>query len=553
MSFWGYLGFVKGARCIPERMWQRKQISLVRLYVTLAFKMQVQLKNHKLPHGGWQQSGNLFLAGYGHFDEWLLKASDLERVLSECKGADEVVQLLSSMNGCYAFVYKDTEKVIAVVDPCRSIPLYYSANGDVLTDVLKDSDWNTEECEKLAYIEFVQGTRTLLKGWRQLEAGHLLWHSIQRPTEQIKYFSHRRPLTVRADASSLTKEFVQCIANMRERLVASLNGRPAVVPLSGGFDSRFILSLLVSADYPRIKAFTYGRPEGHEAQIAKKVCEQLGVDWQFIEYTDEVYKEALDQDWDQYLRYAGNGSSVPQEQEYFAIRSLAETLDKEAVFLPGFCGDVQAGSFIPDVFFEKRWFKEPSTSGDYIFEKLTRLPKKELLKHAEDSGSIDLDFENFYSEIEEWVLMEREAKYIINGVRCYEHFGFSWMLPLWDSTFIEFWQKVPMELRRDRKLYSDVLTSLFFKPMKIDIKSKHFDARFSSSSWQSWLRYVLPKGVKDQAKKLLIPSSESEINNLNTLRDLLATKLGIPVNDAPVNEMMARYYLNLLKLKGEGE
>ena len=526
---------------------------MVRLYVTLAFKMRVKLQNHKLPHGGWQQSGNLFLAGYGHFDEWPLKASDLERVLSECNGPEELKHLMSSMNGCFAFVYKDSHKVIAAVDPCRSIPVFYNEDSEVISDVIHDSNWDADSEEMLPHIEFVQGQNTLVKGWKQLQAGHFLWNDSTEPLAQVQYFSHLRPLSEGTGESDYTKGFVECVANMRERLVASLNGRLAVVPLSGGFDSRFILSMLVSANYPRIKAFTYGRLDGHEAQIAEEVCKQLGVEWQFIEYSEELYARFTDQDWDRYLLYAGNASSVPQEQEYFAIRSMQDQIEEDSVFLPGFCGDVQAGSFIPDVFFEKRWFREPMSSSQYILEKLTRLPNAEFLEYQSDVHILEPDFEAFYAEVEEWVLMERESKYIINGVRCYEHFGFSWMLPLWDRAFIEFWQKVPMALRRDRKLYLEVLTSLFFKPMKINVRSRHFDARFSSNSWQSWLRYVLPKGVKEQAKKLLIPANEDEINNLNTFRDLLAANLDMLVDEEPVNEIVARYYLSRLKLERKGE
>lgn len=512
--------------------------------------MQIQLDKHSLPHGGWQQSGNLFLVGYGHFDEWELRASDLERVLKECESPEALKDVLASLNGCFAFVFKDEEKVVAAVDLCRSIPLFYSSSA--VADNPFSGSIDRRLADLLPHMEFVEGSSTLRKGWRQIEPGNFIWSESGKPWQQYQYFSHLRTGKELPDRTDFHGLFAECLVAMTERLVAGLNGRTAVVPLSGGFDSRLILALLVKAGYEKIQAFTYGREDGHEAQIASKVCDTLSVDWQFIPYQDELYEKNLGSEWDAYLRYAGAFTSVPQEQEFFAVKKLTDALPEDAVFLPGFCGDVQAGSFIPDQFYEKRWSKNKIGPEEYVFEKLSRLPEQSNLLFKPEEEMVD--FASFYDRIEEWVLMEREAKYIINGVRCYEYFGFSWMLPLWDRAFIEFWQKVPMHLRRDRALYVEVLNKELFKSLGIVHKPKHFDARFSSGSWQSWLRYVLPKGIKQQAKKLLIPGNESEINNLNVFRDLLAKKGKIELTETtPVNEVMGRYYCQLLKLEGEGE
>ena len=45
---------------------------------------------------------------------------------------------------------------------------------------------------------------------------------------------------------------------------------------------------------------------------------------------------------------------------------------------------------------------------------------------------------------EQWDLRERQAKFICNSVRVYEHFGHPWRLPLFDHELMDFWARVPV-------------------------------------------------------------------------------------------------------------
>ena len=40
----------------------------------------------------------------------------------------------------------------------------------------------------------------------------------------------------------------------------------------------------------------------------------------------------------------------------------------------------------------------------------------------------------------------------MNSVRVYEQFDFSWWTPFWDREYLEFWEAVPYNMRKDRKL-----------------------------------------------------------------------------------------------------
>ena len=52
--------------------------------------------------------------------------------------------------------------------------------------------------------------------------------------------------------------------------------------MSGGLDSRLILSKLVEKRYRKILAFSYGIRGNSDSKIAKEICEKLNVKWQHI-------------------------------------------------------------------------------------------------------------------------------------------------------------------------------------------------------------------------------------------------------------------------------
>lgn len=520
--------------------------------------VQLQFHNTTHYHKSWQQSGNLFMLGSAFRGGRLLSVADMESEVTLLSTQESLSDFLNQLSGSYSLVFKKGTLCWACVDLVRSIPLFYHAEDGVIADRL---DFETSQAvnrpllEGLKSLEMVQGSNTYFEGWQQIPAGQLLWINEGRPYWHT-YFSHHRLDEKPGEEENWAKEFEGIIEGMTERFIQYLDGRPALIPLSGGYDSRFVLSMLKKADYKDITAFTYGQPEGHEAQVAKKVCEALDVQWHFVEYNLSLFYNSIGHGWDEYMEFASNGVSVPQEQEYFAIGALKEKVDPKSVICPGFSGDVQAGSFLPNAFYRSKWEKSKETAKQYIQSRLTRLESLDDVQMAFGGAQNRSDsFETFYAQVEEWVLTERIAKYVVNGVRCYEFFGLDWYLPLWDSEFIRFWKAVPNAHRYDKQLYIDVLNSSLLKPLHIDMEAGGFDQVYKSNNWASWLREHTPQGVRKWAKKWFFPSNEIEINNLNGFSILLQEKMGNTQihTEMPVNEAMARYLMMLLKSKRKGE
>ncbi|MGB0432190.1 MAG: hypothetical protein ACPGLV_17065, partial [Bacteroidia bacterium] len=229
--------------------------------------MQLHLYNEQLKKNHWQQSGNLFLTGFVFENGKKLTAIDLERNFKRCNGIIEIVDLLNRLDGNFALIYKSSEQVIAAVDLCRSIPLAFNDHSIYALGANFSNKLDTESLDAVARLEFLQGDKTFDKEVKQLQAAEVLlvdekWGP--RVKQYTEHFRKEQPVSIERAKS----EFSKIIDKMGEQLLAQLNGNKALVPLSGGYDSRFILALLKYVGYKNIMAFTYGQAAGYEAKTA---------------------------------------------------------------------------------------------------------------------------------------------------------------------------------------------------------------------------------------------------------------------------------------------
>jgi len=514
--------------------------------------MTTNLQLHRTRFPQWQRLASGWWAGQVFADGHWLQLEELNERLGLVHSADDLATCLADWNGSFALVWEGPAQTFVAVDIARSIPLFWQTAAGVttITDQLDPaqaapSGWLKEDW--LVQTEFVPGHHTLLQGWQQLQAGEFL--EIRDGFCYLhNYFPHRRPAEVSQDREDLKKQFSALIRAQTERLVSWAAGRTIVVPLSGGYDSRYILAALHQQGYPHLQAFTYGQADSWEVATARKVATTLGIDWQFVPYTSELLQKYWHTDWPAFAQYASNCAAIPQEQDYFALAHLRDTgwLAADSIICPGYCGDFQAGSYLPGTYFLWPWRRTKALQ-DLLYHRFTRYPTHERRQRWQPFLPQQKmhDPAEIVSEMEHWALREYVSKFIINGVRAYEWFDCSWYLPLWDREFIRFWQNVPNAYRKDLQLYREVLAADWFAPLGITYPEDEQNLALRRW-WEDWLTV----GAKAKLKQWRRPQKITDINGLQALVPLIQQELGWPEADhtKSVNEMLGHWYTKKLKV-----
>jgi asparagine synthase (glutamine-hydrolysing) len=275
------------------------------------------------------------------------------------------------------------------------------------------------------------------------------------------------------EAKPLQEKLDEIMDNIIRRLIVYANGRQIVVPLSAGRDSRFIALKLKQLGYKNVLCFSYGVIGNFEAETSKKVAGFLGFPWEYVEYTEALWKTWFNtRERKDYFDMAFNGISVPVIQDWPAVWELKKrgVLAADAVFVPGHTGDFISGSHIPSD-------ANPDTKacmsdlvhsivrGHYSLIWSRKLNKTEsywkdrIIKNCEIQEITD--GYGYADAFEKWDWQERQAKFIVNSVRVYEFFGFDWWLPFWDKDFMLYWQSIPLKYRKNKSLYNEYVDHLY--------------------------------------------------------------------------------------------
>ena len=253
--------------------------------------------------------------------------------------------------------------MFVAVDRVRSIPLFYSTKENILF-VSNDAEavrkiTNNVEFNSIAVQEFtarmVCGSDTLFSDVKQVQPGDCIEFELNNTNginiTAFKYFvfTHSEKYD-KQDRPQLEVQMLSVFSECIDRLVDYAKGRQLILPLSAGYDSRLIALMLYKKGIKNVLCFSYGMKENFEAKISKQVADILGFKWEFIEYTDDLWREWCHTDeYLKYLRIASGWSSLPHIQDWPAVWELKKRrkLDNNAVFIPGHVGDSLAGSDVP--------------------------------------------------------------------------------------------------------------------------------------------------------------------------------------------------------------
>lgn len=213
-----------------------------------------------------------------------LGKSDLEYCLESYE--KHGIEFIQCLNGNFLLLIRDfrSDRTVIANDRFAFRTHYYALHDGSLMlapepkAILQDKSFEKEIDDEglvgfLSFGDFF-GNRTLFKGIHVIEPASILTFDGDRVSVE-KYWRY----TYKPDYSKTDEEFVKDLVD-RFRHAVMIRTRDDLrysVTLSGGLDSRTVLSTLVSQTDCVANAVTWGNKECIEARIANQVTKELGV------------------------------------------------------------------------------------------------------------------------------------------------------------------------------------------------------------------------------------------------------------------------------------
>ncbi|MGK0541291.1 asparagine synthase-related protein [Propionimicrobium lymphophilum] len=383
---------------------------------------------------------------------------------------------LGKLTGNWAVVDQREDEIVIATDLVRSHPLAYSYQDGswIVTDdiehlrELMPFEPNKTQIDIFENTVFTLGDETLVNGVYSSPAASL----IRLKPDGSKFYEdlvdYRFSETPIDAPDAFARKFSYALDTAFKRLLEISGNRELVIPLSGGLDSRLVALWLKKLGAPNVTCFTYGKPGSAESKISKQVADDLGLDWHYVEMdVDEVRRAWHSPEADEFLRATWKGTSLPHIQDWFALRQLKAnaTISADSIFLPGHTivgnmHDEELANITPsDEQLETALLKHHANAQGK-WRQTAKIPAiRETVETAVRAFS---GLDRHAQETFEWFnINERQAKYINNSMASYEHFGYSWALPMLEEDLVNVWLSGSPELTLTRDWYGDFVAKEF--------------------------------------------------------------------------------------------
>ncbi|GAB3033717.1 asparagine synthase-related protein [Natronobiforma cellulositropha] len=449
---------------------------------------------------GWTRAGDVAVRGRAFDGEVLLEGDSLAARFEDALEGDptrrleRVAEVASGLEGFYGAVLTHGATAVLVADGARSVPLYYDAAGRVVSDrggVVREAV--DAECDPLTEREFlltryVTGPETVWEGVYATQPGEVVQVG-EGGLERRTYREYWPSGAGAADPLEALRAGLECAL---ERLECVAEGRPVVVPLSGGYDSRLLASALVERGL-EVVAFTFGRAGHPDVEVSREVAARLGIRWEFLEYSAREWAEWYHGEaCTRYRAWAFGGDALPFLAEWPAVRGLLEggRLPRDGLYCPGhtvatpserlprFVGESGDGhetnlgcgpAVDADVDPGETATIEPSLEAlceyvldthytlwewedDRLRERFAARIRRGLLGGREREAVSSP--ERAAAAYERWEWRGRMATFTNGDLRVYEDAGLEWWLPLWDPAYVRAWERVPVASRRGKAAHA---------------------------------------------------------------------------------------------------
>ena len=488
--------------------------------------LKILVNNDKNRGFNWYSSDNVLVKGY-FFDEKnnFYEKENLLKYFVNCNTKEKFVNKVKDANGLFSVIIHNKNQLFVASDIVRMFPLFYSSQDKqfIISDKIERIETgkiNSFSLNEIQYVGFVSGNRTIYDEIKQVQAGELLIFENSELKTQFYYtYLTKKNEILSNPIKELETKAINIFDNIFKRLIKSLDNRTAIIPLSGGYDSRLIAVMLKKYGYKKVICYTYGARTAKDMPISENVAKKLGFEWHYIEYNKKLFGNFLeDKLYTKYWKYTSQNITVPFFQEYFAVKYLKDNklIPNDSIFIPGHSGDFIGGSHLRGNYKNINKINRAIRiiySTHYTLNPISQKHKR-IIKHNLKCfiKNILKGSELNYSTIDDWNFKERQSKMITNSANVYNYFGYELRLPFWDLELTSFFKNVPYEYKLYKVFFNKILTKEYFS-----LYNLYFDFEIQPS-----IKIIKKQELKNKIKKLL---PNFIIHKLSKKQDWLNSKL----------------------------
>ncbi len=377
----------------------------------------------------------------------------------------------SDFHGSFAIVQKEIDAVRLVSDRIASIPLFYTVDEDEKKIYVSDDTelirqythqkMDERRIREYLCFSYTIGNETLYANIYTALPGEQVIISTKNGTiKRKRYFSLNFKLESKTDTpmSGYLQEFDKILSkDVFPDMIERLKGHMAVIPISGGQDSKTIITLMKRLGYPKMVSFSYGKKSSPDVLGGKKVSKALGIPWKHIEWDGACFKKLLkSQEFVSLFPYSVLGCRSYMALTYMAYKEMVESgfIDKDAVIISGSALDFVAGGHIPN---PKRDFFGRDELIEYIYRRhaLRANVKKPIIKRLTKQLNLKKNifgFQDWCRIYCQWEYDNRQSKFIANEKRAADILKLGFEMPFWDDRVVSFFLKLPVNMLYDRAL-----------------------------------------------------------------------------------------------------
>ena len=437
----------------------------------------------------WTIENNIFFKGYFILNKTLYRDLSAVNYLTSLNNYNDFIKTIKSLYGCFAIIIKKEQEVWSAVDRARSIPIYFSTDGCIVSDCAEKirlelniniDDVSIKNLSSLLYTQFTILNNTVYDKIKQLTLGQTLL--IKNNSIKYEYY-YRHVMNVKEIERSKAFNLLENkLSDVFDRIITAINNRSVLLSLSGGYDSRLVACMLKEKGVTDVTCFTYGSSSSYEIEISKKTAQNLGYKWYCITYSNDDVKSIFTDENEPFFAMNNTHDYIIYLQNYIALKKLKEQniININSVIITGLCGDKPSGvSILP----QNRYSNIPLTykglASSYINNlfyqhkinnNILNLYKEEI---EDDVKKCDIKLDSIQNYVALKECMETagvEARCFLQANRTHEFFGFEWLLPLWDNDYLDFWYSLPLEYKIYQNLYEDYLINNLFLKYNVAIK-----------------------------------------------------------------------------------